>query len=398
LFIDLDGFKTVNDSLGHSAGDQMLTVVSERIASCLRASDTAARLGGDEFAVLIDDLTSPEDASGVAHRILGALRAPISLDSTQVVPAASIGIAYGEAGMAVDDLLRNADLAMYTAKSAGKNCVRVFADEMHLAAVERLDLESRLRGAADRGELVVHYQPIVELATGRIVSMEALVRWVHPERGLLSPGAFVSFAEESGLIHEIGHHVLVTAAARAASWQELVGVEASPSISVNLSPRQLLAATIVDDVAECVRSSGLVPQRLLLEITESALMADPRVAAERLARLRDLGVRLAVDDFGTGYSSLSYLRDFPVDVLKIDGSFIDDQLSAPGSLTRVILQIADALGLDAVAEGIETEEQSQELQSLGCVLGQGYHLGRPMEADAADRMVKERNGDRSPAA
>lgn len=390
LFIDLDDFKTVNDSLGHSAGDALLVTVSERITSCLRPGDTAARLGGDEFAVLVDELSDPEDAVAVADRILATLRVPVGLYSTQVAPSASIGIAYGAAGMAVDELLRNADLAMYTAKSAGKARHQVFADEMHRAAVERLDLESRLRGAADRGELVLHYQPIVELATNRVVAMEALVRWLHPERGLLGPNAFIPFAEEGGLIEEIGHHVLVAAIDEAVQWSRLVG-SAAPSVSVNLSPRQLLDPALSDRVELALQRSGLHPAQLVLEITESALMHDPVAATESLQRLGRLGVRLAVDDFGTGYSSLAYLQRFPLDVLKIDGSFVDDALAEGGwSLAGAILQIAQSLELVAIAEGVETAAQADALVSMGCTLAQGYHLGRPMGAAAARQLLAGR--------
>lgn len=388
MFIDLDDFKTVNDSLGHSAGDALLVTVSERITSCLRPGDTAARLGGDEFAVLVDDLASAEDALGVAERILAVLQTPVGLSSTQVAPAASIGIAYGAATMGVDELLRNADLAMYTAKAAGKNCYQVFADEMHLAAVERLDLESRLRGAADRGELVVHYQPIVELGSGRIVAMEALVRWAHPERGLLGPLAFIPFAEEGGLIEEIGHHVLVTAVHEAVHWARSVGAETAPAVSVNISPRQLVDPHLSDRVELLLHRSGLHPAQLILEITESALMEDPVAATASLERLSRLGVRLAVDDFGTGYSSLAYLQRFPIDVLKIDGSFVDDDLAAPGwSLAQAIVQIADALGLVAIAEGVESATQAEALRTIGCSLAQGYELGRPADTETTRRTV-----------
>ena len=387
LFIDLDDFKTVNDSLGHSAGDQLLVGVSERLMSCVRPGDTVARLGGDEFAVLIDELVGPDDAVGVAERIVQVLQRPVSLAGAQVSAAASIGIAYGGASAGVDDLLRNADLAMYTAKASGKNCHRVFADEMHDAAVERLDLEARLRGAAGRDELIVHYQPIVELATGRIAAMEALVRWDHPERGLLGPMSFIPFAEEGGLIDEIGHHVLVTACEQACEWSARVG-ELAPAINVNISPRQLSDPTLPERVADLLAGNGLAPSQLVLEITEGALMNDPVAATASLRRLRRSGVRLAVDDFGTGYSSLSYLRQFPVDVLKIDGAFVDDELVASRwSLAQAILQISHALGLVAIAEGVEDAEQAAALAANGCELAQGYHFGRPVDAAGAMELV-----------
>ena len=388
LFIDLDDFKTVNDSLGHSAGDALLVTVSQRLTSCLRPGDTAARLGGDEFAVLIDELADPQDATAVVERLLAALQEPVELSATRVTTAASVGIAYGEADVGVDELLRNADLAMYTAKAAGKNCARVFADEMHAAAVERLDLETHLRGAADRGELVLHYQPIVELATGRIAAMEALVRWRHPDRGLLGPLSFIPFAEEGGLIDEIGNHVLSTACSEASRWAELVGGDVAPAVSVNLSPRQLGDLMLPDRVAAVLRHSAMSPDRLILEITEGALMKDPRAATDSLERLRRLGVQLAVDDFGTGYSSLAYLQRFPIDLLKIDGSFIDESLAgSEWSLARAIVQIAHALGLTPIAEGVELPSQAEALRSFGCHLAQGYHLGRPVEADVARELV-----------
>jgi len=390
LFIDLDEFKTVNDSLGHSAGDTLLVEVSRRISSCLRVGDTAARLGGDEFAVLIDELAGPAEAVAVVERILAALREPVPLSATRVSTAASIGIAYGTANADVDDLLRNADLAMYNAKAAGKNTHRTFASEMHEAALARLDLETHLRGAADRGELVIHYQPIFELDTGRIVSMEALVRWAHPERGLLGPGSFIPFAEEGGLIDEIGTHVLVAACERARHWIDQVGERDAPGVSVNLSPRQLGDRQLPDRVGVLLHRAGLDPTQLVLEITEGALMKDPAAATESLRRLSRLGVRLAVDDFGTGYSSLASLRQFPLELLKIDGSFVDDSMGSGWSLAQAIVQIAHALGLEPVAEGVETAAQAAALASFGCNLAQGFHLARPLDAAAADALVVER--------
>ena len=387
LFVDLDDFKTVNDSLGHSAGDTLLRIVSDRLASCLRAGDTAARLGGDEFAVLMDACSDPNDAIDVAERIITALQEPVALDAIQVSATASIGIAYGSAGAGADEMLRNADLAMYTAKAGGKNCCRVFAEEMHLAAVERLDLEAHLRGAAKRGELMVHYQPIYELQSGRLTAMEALVRWQHPERGPLGPLSFIPFAEEAGLIDEIGQHVLVTACEEAARWIDTVGL-AAPSVTVNVSPRQLLDPRFPDRVEHLLGGSGLEPNRLVLEITEGALMRDPTAAAIGLRRLSALGVRLAVDDFGTGYSSLAYLQQFPVDLLKIDGSFVSDILSRPGSLlVRAIVQIAHTLGLVPVAEGVESAHQAEALTACGCDLAQGFHLGRPLDAASTRTLV-----------
>jgi len=388
LFIDLDDFKTVNDSLGHSAGDALLIIVSERLTSCLRAGDTAARLGGDEFAVLMDELTDANEATTVAERILATLQEPVLLDALEIRASASIGIAYGSSGVGSHEMLRNADLAMYTAKAGGKNCARVFAREMHRAAVERLDFEAHLRGAAERGELVVHYQPIYELRGRRVTALEALVRWHHPERGPLAPLAFIPFAEETGLIDEIGQHVLVAACEEARRWNREMGTDA-PAISVNVAPRQLLDLQLPDRVETLLDRCGLDADRLILEITEGALMKDPDAAAVGLQRLSELGVRLAVDDFGTGYSSLAYLQQFPIDLLKIDRSFVSDVLTRSGSLlVQAIVQISHTLGLVPVAEGVESQAQADALAEFGCDLAQGFHLGRPADAESTADLLR----------
>jgi diguanylate cyclase (GGDEF)-like protein/PAS domain S-box-containing protein len=388
LFVDLDDFKTVNDSLGHSAGDDLLRIVSERLTSCLRHGDTAARLGGDEFAVLIEDLDDRDVANEIAERIIVAMQEPVTLGSKNVTATASIGIAFGSAGTCADDMLRNADLAMYTAKANGKNCVRVFAREMHLAAVERLDLEVHLRGAAERGELVMHYQPIYELRTGRIAAFEALVRWQHPERGLLGPMSYIPFAEAGGLSDEIGNHVLLTACEEASRWTAEVGRGAAPAISVNVSPRQLLDADLPGRVEGLLNRYGLEPAQLILEITEGALIKDPDAAAAKLRSLSGLGIRLAVDDFGTGYSSLAYLQQFPIDMLKIDRAFVNDMLRPESSLAEAIVQIAHTLGLVPIAEGVENQAQADALAALGCDLAQGFHLGRPVDAVTARALLR----------
>lgn len=389
MFIDLDDFKAVNDQLGHQEGDELLRSVGRRIHACLRPGDTAARLGGDEFAVLIEGLAHPEDATGVAERILTALQEPVVLGSTQVPVAASIGIAYGSPGDSVGDLLRNADLAMYTAKAMGKNCYRVYADEMHAAALERLDLAARLRGAVDRGELVVHYQPIVELSTGRIAAMEALVHWAHPDRGLLGPTSFVPFAEEGGLIDAIGHHVMEVACEAAAEWAARVEGD-TPAVSVDLSARALLDPQLPDRVEALLGRTGLRAELLVLEVTEDALMRDPDSALVCLERLRALGVQLAVDDFGAGSSSLAHLRRFPFDLLKIDGSLIGDRpVGGDPQLARAVVQLAHALGMAPVAEGVQNRAQAETLASFGCDLAQGFHLGRPLDRAAALRRISE---------
>ncbi len=381
-FVDLDDFKTVNDSLGHVAGDELLVEVTRRLLGCVRGSDTVARLGGDEFAVLIEGADVVTDVEGVSDRILEALHRPIRVGTRDVVVTASIGIAYGDGSATHDDLLRNADLAMYTAKSGGKNRHTSFAPAMLTAAIERLETESQLRGAASRGELVVHYQPIVDLESNRTYGFEALVRWNHPERGLLAPGAFIPFAEQVGLIDEIGLHVLEVACAEAASWSPVRADLPAPSISVNLSARQLLDPELPERIADVLAATGLDVERLTLELTESSLMTDPLAAIESLRRLEVLGCRLAVDDFGTGYSSLAYLQQFPIHVLKVDRSFVSEIGGRGPSLAGAIVQLAQTLGLVPLAEGVETPAQMVALRELGCPLAQGYLLGRPADAVA----------------
>ena len=388
LFIDLDDFKTVNDSLGHSAGDHLLISVSDRLRHCVRNLDTVARLGGDEFAVLVEALEHDGEAVDIARRILAVLSDPISVAGRPMAASASVGIVYGQAGDSADDLLRNADLAMYVAKNGGRNRYSVYESAMHDAALHRLDVDSRLRGAAVRGELVVHYQPVVEARTGDLRALEALVRWQHPEHGLLLPAEFVPLAEESGIIDEIGQHVLALACEEARVWADLVGEDVAPAVTVNLAPRQLLDERLPDRIMAHLRRSGVEPARLVLEITEGALMQDPDTTTRRLEHLRRVGVRLAVDDFGTGHSSLAHLQRFPIDTLKIDRSFIVGVEDHPGSsLVRAIVQLAHTLGMTPVAEGVETEAQRAALVELGCDLAQGYLFARPMEADLARAVV-----------
>jgi diguanylate cyclase (GGDEF)-like protein/PAS domain S-box-containing protein len=392
LFLDLDNFKSVNDSLGHTAGDQLLVAVSRRLGGCLRPGDTAARLGGDEFAVLLDETSSRRDAISVAERIIAAIRMPVALGEKEVVITASIGIAFGCSETAGDQLLRNADLAMYTAKSRGKARYELFEPEMHRAALERLEVEADLRMACARDELVVHYQPIIDLGTGAISGVEALVRWQHPTNGLLQPDAFIAIAEESGVIDDIGRHVLEIACTQVRKWQLQFVDHRSMSASVNLSPRQLLEPGLVGNVKAALAKSGLAPGCLMLEITEGAMMQDPDAAVDQLQALKAVGVQLAIDDFGIGHSSLSYLQRFPIDVLKIDKSFVwnIDRGPEESALARAIVRLAQSLHLTAVAEGVETPAQAALLRELGCDSAQGFYYARPVEASALSKLLEHR--------
>ena len=391
LFIDLDNFKDVNDSLGHAAGDALLVAVTQRLTANLRPSDTAARLGGDEFAVLIDDVTDADAVAQIAERLLATIREPLVVAGKQVRTTASIGIAFSATGAGADSMLRNADLAMYGAKAAGKGCARVYAPAMHREVLERLDLEQALRGAVGRAELLLHYQPIVELRTGRIVALEALVRWQHPTRGLLGPDVFIPLAERSDVIGDIGEFVLREACREAVAWQAIAGRHrVGPAVSVNLSPVQLLDDTLPDRMIELLDAVGLSPDQLILEITEGAIMRDPGTVAHALERLRGLGVRLAVDDFGTGYSSLAYLHQFPLHILKIDRAFVAEVARDATTLAHAVVQLAHTLDLVPVAEGVETQIEADALIEMGCELAQGFHFGRPVPAAAARHLLAAR--------
>ena len=378
LFLDLDGFKSVNDSLGHSIGDALLRAVSGRLSSVVRPGDTVARLGGDEFAVLLEDLESIQVAQQVATRFIEELHTPFALDDHEVFVGASIGLAVAGADDDADEVLRNADLAMYRAKTTGKNKCEVFEPDMHHAAIERMAIEGDLRHAVVRNELRLHYQPIVDLRDGSIVGVEALLRWQHPTRGLVSPLDFIAVAEESGLIVPVGRWVLSEACRQVVRWQRETGV--SLRLSVNLSARQLQAPRLAEHVAKTLRSTGVRPADLVLEITESMLVDDADRTIAKLHLLREIGVRLAIDDFGTGYSSLNYLRRLPVDVLKIDRSFVKEigTESELTSLTGAIVGIGRDLGLETVAEGIEDTVQLDALREMGCAFGQGFLFARPL--------------------
>jgi diguanylate cyclase (GGDEF)-like protein/PAS domain S-box-containing protein len=401
LFLDLDGFKMINDSLGHLVGDQLLVGVANRLEKCLRSSDTVARLGetftvarlgGDEFTILLDDLKEPDDAKRAAERLMDALTPPFMLGGKEVFTSVSIGIALGNAAYdKPEDLLRDADTAMYRAKSLGKARYEVFDADMRASVMARLQLETDLRHALDREEFRNFYQPIVSLESGRIVGLEALLRWQHPRRGLLGPEEFIFVAEETGMIRELGWWSLREACRQMRDWRERSDAILDLSVSVNLSVKQLLQPNLVEDIKKLLIEVSVPPQVLRFEITESAVMADPASATELLQQLKALGIRLAIDDFGTGYSSLSYLHRFPLDTLKIDRSFINNA-AADGEgmeIARTIMPMAKNLRLDVVAEGVETVEQVALLRRLQCRYAQGYYFSRPLAPKEIGALLSE---------
>jgi diguanylate cyclase len=388
LFIDLDGFKDVNDSLGHAAGDHLLCSVAERLRGCVRSADTAARLGGDEFAILLEDVTSEDVALRAAQRVLDALAVPFMVGGRETTVGASIGVALNSRADTVDVLLRNADVAMYKVKESGRGRYELFAAAMHTAVVDRVELGRQLVHAAENGEFVLYYQPLISLDTGRITGLEALIRWQHPTRGLLAPGEFIELAEETGAIVPIGNWVIDTACRQVSKWKKSLAGDPF-TISVNLSPVQVFQVDIVDIVRDALTRSGLDPCDLVLELTERVMLKDTELAASRLIELKALGVKLAIDDFGTGFSSLNYLRQLPVDILKIDKSFIDGIVdeAADSTLTAGIINLARTLGLHTVAEGVERPEQVPELRRLGCHIAQGYLMARPQPASQLDAAI-----------
>ena len=391
LFLDLDNFKLVNDSLGHETGDKLLVSVAERLRGCLRADDTTARLGGDEFTILLEDIVDASDAVRLADQITRALNTPFVLEGREIFITTSIGIAVStSAHERPTDLLRNADVAMYRAKAQGRATYEVFDVAMNTLALERLDLEANLRRAVERGEFKVYYQPQMELSTGRLAGWEALVRWSHPEQGLLPPSAFLSIVEETGLITQIGNLVLEEACRQAKEWQERhPTASTSLKMSVNISARQFQRPhQLVREVVRVLEETELAPGCLVLEITESMIMGDAEYNAEILGRLIDLGVAIAIDDFGTGYSNLAYLKRFPVDILKVDKAFVDGLgVNEDTAIVEAMISIANALNLGTVAEGIETTEQLDRLEVLGCDLGQGYYFSGPLSAHEASLLL-----------
>jgi diguanylate cyclase (GGDEF)-like protein/PAS domain S-box-containing protein len=393
VFLDLDNFKTINDSLGHEAGDQLLKTVAAHLEACIRGGDTVARLSGDEFTLLLEDLTCPEDATLVAERLLQRFETPILLANREVFIGGSIGIAFSAGGVGTpESLLRDADTAMYHAKTQGKGGYVLFEPSMNDAVLERLELETDLRFALERGELTLHYQPIIDLTTQTVCGMEALVRWEHPSQGLVSPVRFIPIAEQTGLIVPLGLWVLEEACRQTKCWQEMFRPEEPLVMNVNVSARQLQQPDFVDQVRAVLDRVGLPPECLKLEITESVMMQDIETNVVRLNALRALGIRLAVDDFGTGYSSMSVLSDLPVDTLKIDRSFVSrlGNSAEAEAIVQAIITLAKTMGLSVTSEGIETDSQCDRLQQYGSEEGQGYLFSKPLAKSAADNFLAER--------
>jgi diguanylate cyclase (GGDEF)-like protein len=380
LLIDLDGFKAVNDTLGHDSGDQLLTVVGSRISAIVPRAALAARLGGDEFAVLLPAGTTRPEAVAVAEQVMATLTDPITLDGMEPVIGASIGVAFPESGAGTRQLLRDADIALYAAKAAGRACYRIFEPGMHAETLARVQLENDLAHALIRDEFEVAYQPIVDLPDGRVTGFEALLRWRHPTRGLLGPGAFLPAAEQAGLLPACDRWILATACRQLAIWRYR---HRDLTVSVNISAGYLTDGTLAADVQAALTAAALPPAALTLEITESALVTDLDRAAEVLRQVKALGVRVALDDFGTGYSSLAYMRALPIDILKIDRSFVADLNTSDteSTLTGAILALAHSLKLGQIAEGVEDAAQAQWLSQHDCRQAQGYHFARPMPAD-----------------
>jgi diguanylate cyclase (GGDEF)-like protein/PAS domain S-box-containing protein len=384
LFLDLDRFKVVNDSLGHQMGDELLKFLAERMKKLLRSSDTLARLGGDEFVILLEEFGDTQDSVMISERILDDLKEPFQLGDQTVFVSASIGIVSGSANYdRPEDILRDADIAMYRAKSAGKARFAVFDTVLREHAITRLELEGDLRLALGRNELKVFYQPILSLSTGKVMGFEALLRWFHPTRGLISPEDFIPLAEETGLILTIGRWVLKEACRQLVAWQAQFPAEPPLTMSINISGRQFAQPALLEQIQQIVLETGLDPRTLKLEMTESLLMENSKAAVAALNRLRDFGVQLLIDDFGMGYSALAYVQHFPIDTIKIDRIFIN-QMNATGNrseIARTIIQLARELGLGIIAEGIETEDQLGRLKELECVYGQGWLFSKALSSD-----------------
>jgi diguanylate cyclase (GGDEF)-like protein len=390
LFLDLDRFKFINDSLGHMVGDQLLMALARRLESCLRPGDTVARLGGDEFTVLLHNVRDVSDATRVAERIHRELSVPFALSGQEVFTSTSIGIALSSQRYEQpEEMLRDADTALYRAKARGRSRHEVFDQAMHARAVALLKLETDLRRAVEREEFRIFYQPIVALASLNIVGFEALIRWQRPQVGLVPPGEFIGAAEETGLIVPIGWRMLRESCRQMVSWQERFPSQPPLKISVNLSGRQFSQAELVEQVERILQETGLSPESLVLEVTESAVMENAEKAVARLSQLKSLGVALHLDDFGTGYSSLGYLHRFQIDTLKVDRTFVGNMRSGGANwvTVRTIVSLAHNLGMQVIAEGVETEEQLNELRSLGCQFAQGDYFSIPTSRERAEQIL-----------
>ncbi|MBW4467245.1 MAG: EAL domain-containing protein [Pegethrix bostrychoides GSE-TBD4-15B] len=391
LFIDLDRFKMINDSLGHAIGDQLLCEISTRLADCLRPHDTVARLGGDEFVILLEDVKSQDNVMLVAERIMQALAAPFNLEGREIFTSASIGITFSSSGFnRPEDLLRDADLAMYGAKTKGRGRYAVFHPKMHSSAVALLEMENDLRRAVERDELQLYYQPIISLRSNQLVGFEALIRWQHPQQGLISPARFVPIAEETGLIIPIGSWILRQACLQMRQWQQQFPDWPGLTVNVNLSSKQF-SPHLAEQVEQILSETGLEPHYLKLEITESVLMSHAESAIATLSQLKQLGIQLAIDDFGTGYSSLSYLHRLPIDTLKVDRSFIQrvDSDGEQLAIVRTIITLAWNLGMEVVAEGVETLKQLAQLRSLRCEYAQGYLFSQPLAVESIGALLNQ---------
>ncbi|MEP7049119.1 MAG: EAL domain-containing protein [Pseudomonadota bacterium] len=398
LYLDVDRFKGVNDGFGHQAGDELLKQIARRLERCVRASDTLARLGGDEFTALLEDVQSEMDATRVAEKINEELAQPFFLGEVEVFATASIGIAFSSSHYSQpEDMLRDADTAMYRAKADGRSRHQVFDVAMHERAVSRLRVETDLRRVIERGELVAFYQPVVDLETQSLRGFEALVRWQHPTRGLLTPDAFIPVAEETGMICAIGDWILSESCRQLRLWQTRYPRTPALNISVNVSTRQLAEADVPAHMHGILRQTGLDPASLSLEITETALMQNVTASANVVQRLHDMGLKIYIDDFGTGYSSLAYLQNLPIDALKIDRSFVARLDAAPAQLeiVRAIVSLAQNLGMGVIAEGVETLAQADALLALNCTRAQGFLFSRPMSAAAAEQLIIHGLGQRS---
>ncbi|MEJ7712468.1 MAG: EAL domain-containing protein [Pyrinomonadaceae bacterium] len=393
--MDFDRFKIINDSLGHLIGDQLLTGIAQRLEASLRPGDTVARLGGDEFVLLLEDLKNSDEAVAIAERLQNEMRQPFNLSGHEVFTSVSVGIAFSAPHYhQPEEMLRDADTAMYYAKSQGRAQHAIFDGEMHVRAMKLMQLETDLRFAIERQEFFLVYQPIVSLKTGRLEGFESLVRWQHPQLGVISPADFIPIAEDTGLIVPMAEWIMETVCLQLCQWQTMLPAGGSLTMSINISGRQLMQAdVVVERIKQIVSGTGADPRQMKLEITESVLMENLTLLNATLHQLREVGFQLSIDDFGTGYSSLSYLHRLPIQTLKIDRSFVRQMLENQenAEIVRTILALAKTLGMDVVAEGIEEREQAEYLRTLGCEAGQGYYFSKPLALEMAEQLVRQQD-------